>query len=298
MRIVYIGCIESSEQMLRQVLQVSGAEVVGIVTRRSSSFNADFASLKPLAEKYDIPCYIDTDNNQADLVSWIEERRPEVGYCFGWSYLLNPEVLSVPELGFVGFHPTKLPRNRGRHPIIWALALGLEETASSFFFMDEGADTGDLLSQRDVPIHWEDDARSLYDRLMDVAKEQISDFTPQLAAREYSREPQDDEEANYWRKRSRKDGEIDWRMSSSSVYNLVRALTHPYPGAHCTVNGGETKIWSAEVVDDEFEDIAHLEPGKVLASDSERVAVKCGEGVIEIQEHEFDEHPDEGDYLK
>jgi methionyl-tRNA formyltransferase len=232
------------------------------------------------------------------MASWIRERHPEVGYCFGWSYLLNPEVLSIPELGFIGFHPTKLPRNRGRHPIIWALALGLEETASSFFFMDEGADAGDLLSQRDVPIHWEDDAHSLYDRLMDVAREQVSTFTPQLAAREFSREPQDDEKANYWRKRSREDGEIDWRMSSSSVYNLVRALTHPYPGAHCTVSGHEIKIWSAEVVDDEFEDTGHLEPGKVLSSDAERVAVKCGKGVVEIQEHEFDELPDEGDYLR
>ncbi len=298
MRIVYIGCVESSERMLRQVLRIPEAEVVGIVTRRSSSFNADFASLEPLAEENDIPCYIDTDNNQADMASWIRERHPEVGYCFGWSYLLNPEVLSIPELGFIGFHPTKLPRNRGRHPIIWALALGLEETASSFFFMEEGADTGDLLSQRDVPIHWEDDARSLYDRLIDVAKEQISNFTPQLAAGEYSREPQNDAKANYWRKRSREDGEIDWRMSSNSVYNLIRALTRPYPGAHCIVNGHEVKIWSADVVDDEFEDVGHLEPGKVLPSDDERVAVKCGEGVVGIQEHEFDELPEEGDYLR
>ncbi|WP_251963769.1 formyltransferase family protein [Salinibacter ruber] len=284
--------------MLRQVLRIPEAEVVGIVTRRSSSFNADFTSLEPLAKENDIPCYIDTDNNQADMASWIYERRPEVGYCFGWSYLLNPEVLSIPELGIIGFHPTKLPRNRGRHPVIWALALGLEETASSFFFMDEGADTGDLLSQRDVPIYWEDDARSLYDRLIDVAKGQISVFTPQLAVREFLREPQDNEKANYWRKRSRADGKIDWRMSSSSVYNLVRALTRPYPGAHCTFSGHEMKIWSANVVDDEFEDIGHLEPGKVLASDAERVAVKCGEGVVAIQEHEFDELPDKGDYLQ
>lgn len=298
MRIVYIGCIESSERMLRQTLRVPEAEVVGIITRRASSFNADFASLEPLAEKNDIPCYIDTDNNQAELASWIQERRPEVGYCFGWSYLLDSGVLSVPELGFIGFHPTKLPRNRGRHPIIWALALGLEETASSFFFMDEGADSGDILSQRDVSIHWEDDARSLYDRLMDVARDQIATFTPQLAARDYPREPQNNEKANYWRKRSREDGEIDWRMSSKSVYNLVRALARPYPGAHCTAEEREIKIWSVDVVDDEFEDTGHLEPGKILASDTERIAVKCGEGVIEIQEHEFDKLPDEGDYLK
>jgi methionyl-tRNA formyltransferase len=298
MRIVFIGCVESSMRLLRRVLEVPEAKVVGIVTRRSSSFNADFRSLEPLADKHEIPCYIDTGNDQDEIADWIRARNPEVGYCFGWSYLLKPEVLALPELGFIGFHPTKLPQNRGRHPIIWALALGLDETASTFFFMDEGADTGDLLSQRDVPIHWEDDARDLYSRILNVAEEQVAAFTPQLAARKHQRKPQNDDEANYWRKRSYEDGEVDWRMSSTSIYNLIRALAPPYPGAHCTVNGAEVKLWAAKVADDEFDDVRHFEPGKVLASDADRIAVKCGEGVVALQEHEFDELPDNGGYLQ
>jgi len=298
MRLVFVGCVESSERLLRQVLQVPEAEVVGVVTRRSSSFNADFCSLEPIATKHDIPCYLDVGNDQAEMAEWIRDRRPEVGYCFGWSYLLKQELLDIPELGFVGFHPTKLPRNRGRHPIIWALALGLEETASSFFFMNEGADSGDLLSQEEVPIQWTDDARDLYDRILDVAEEQVSTFTPQLAGREHRRVPQDDDQANYWRKRSREDGEVDWRMSSSSVYNLIRALARPYPGAHCVGNGKEVKLWAARVVDEEFEDVQHLEPGKVLVANADRIAVKCGKGVVSIRDHEFDEIPDTGDYLQ
>jgi methionyl-tRNA formyltransferase len=298
MRIVFIGCIESSHRLLQRVLQVSEAEVVGVVTRRSSSFNADFHSLEPLADEHDIPCYIDTGNDQDEMASWMRERNPEVGYCFGWSYLLGQKILSLPDLGFVGFHPTKLPRNRGRHPIIWALVLGLEETASTFFFMNEGADSGDLLSQQDVPIRWDDDARILYDRILATAEEQVASFTPRLAVREHSREPQDEEKANYWRKRSYEDGEVDWRMSSASVYNLIRALARPYPGAHCMVDGKEVKLWAASVVDDQFENVDHLEPGKVLASGSERIAVKCGEGVVAVQEHEFDTIPDTGAYLK
>lgn len=298
MRIVFIGCVESSMHLLRRVLEVPEAEVVGIVTRRSSSFNADFRSLEPLADEHEIPCYIDTANDQDDLANWIRARNPEVGYCFGWSYLLNSDVLALPELGFVGFHPTKLPQNRGRHPIIWALALGLDETASTFFFMDEGADSGDLLHQRMVPIHWTDDARDLYDRILNVAVEQVAAFTPQLAAREHQRTPQNDDQANYWRKRSYEDGEVDWRMSSTSIYNLIRALAHPYPGAHCVVDGDEVKLWAADVVDDEFGDVRHLEPGKVLSAEGDRIAVKCGEGVVAILEHEFDVLPDPGDYLR
>ncbi|WP_263841476.1 methionyl-tRNA formyltransferase [Salinibacter sp.] len=253
--------------------------------------------MEPLAVEHDIPCYIDSGNDQDEIAAWILKRDPEVGYCFGWSYLLKPEILSIPELGFIGYHPAKLPRNRGRHPIIWALALGLEETASSFFFMDEEADSGDLLSQQVLPIHWEDEARDLYDRLLNVAEKQIATFTPQLAAREYRRIPQDDEKANYWRKRSYEDGQVDWRMSSTAIYNLIRALACPYPGAHCIVEGEEIKLWAADVINDEFEDVQHLEPGKVLAAGHDQVALKCGEGVVAIQEHEFEEIPDTGAYL-
>jgi methionyl-tRNA formyltransferase len=164
--------------------------------------------------------------------------------------------------------------------------------------MDEDADSGDLLSQRDVPIRWTDDARTLYDRILDTAAKQVAAFTPQLADRKHRRVPQNDDEANYWRKRSYEDGGVDWRMSSTSIYNLIRALARPYPGAHCMVDGDEMKLWGAKVVDDEFEDVSHLEPGKVLASEEDRIAVKCGEGVISIQEHEFDTVPDTGAYLR
>ena len=298
MRIVYIGCVESSEHMLQSVLRVPEAEVVGIVTRNASSFNADFRSLALPAEEHNIPCYFADENDQEKMATWIQERNPDVGFCFGWSYLLNTSILSIPNLGFIGYHPTALPHNRGRHPIIWALVLGLTETASSFFFMEVGADTGDLLSQQPVSIEETDNARTLYDRLMQVADEQIRSFVPDLASDQFSRTPQNDAEANHWRKRSKEDGEIDWRMSARSVYNLIRALTHPYPGAHCVFNGEEIKIWTSEVVSDQFQDVAHLEPGKVLASNANRICVKCGEGVVALTDHEFNVLPAANSYLR
>jgi methionyl-tRNA formyltransferase len=67
-------------------------------------------------------------------------------------------------MGVAGYHPTKLPMNRGRHPLIWALALRLKNSVSTFFFMNEGADSGDILSQVDFKILYQDDAQSLYDK--------------------------------------------------------------------------------------------------------------------------------------
>ena len=293
MRIVFIGTVEFSRDALSRCLNLK-ANVVGVVTRQSSIFNTDFADLAPLATKYDIPVLSAKDINTQESLAWIKEKRPDVIFCFGWSSLLKAEILSIPPLGVVGFHPAALPRNRGRHPLVWALALGLKHTASTFFFMDDSADSGDILSQESVPITYEDDARSLYDKVTNIALTQIDAFLPRLASGNATRVSQDHQQSNSWRKRGYEDGCIDFRMSSRAVYNLVRALAKPYFGAHLQQGKEDVKVWKAREVDYE---LGNLEPGKVLAVEKDGVLVKCGEGAILLTEHEFAQLPKPGDYL-
>lgn len=297
MNIVLIGCVEFSYMTLKHLLTLKDTKIVGIITRKKSAFNADFHSLEPLAVEKGIPCFFAIGNDQNDMVEWLIKLKPDVVYCFGWSYLLKEEILKIPRLGVIGFHPAALPKNRGRHPIIWALALGLKETASTFFFMDEGADSGDILSQKKVQIAIDDDALSLYRKLTAVAIGQISELTLQLAANGFPKIPQDNSKANYWRKRTKRDGEIDWRMSSMGIYNLVRALTKPYVGAHCIYGPEEIKIWKSEVLDAQFPDFDNIEPGKILQVDGRNMVVKCGEGALKLIEHEFNTLPKKGCYL-
>lgn len=294
MRIAFLGSVRYSRDFLRRLLELPGAEVVGVATREASSFNADFASLAPLAEAAGLPCLLVRGNDQAGLAAWLRGLAPDVAYCFGWSTLLRPEVLAIPRLGIVGFHPTALPANRGRHPLIWALALGLQETASTFFFLDEGADSGDILSQEPVAIGEEDDAGTLYARVTEVALRQIETFTAQLAAGTHPRTPQDHAQATTWRKRGRADGLVDFRMSARSIHNLVRALARPYVGAHCLYQGLEVKLWRTARVTGAPPD---REPGKVLAVEGERIVVKCGEEALALVEHEFPAPPAPGSYL-
>ncbi len=299
MRIVFIGCVDFSCALLGKVLTLPDAQVVGVVTRESSGFNADFCSLKLLADQANVPCFIDAGNRQDEMATWITALSPDVIFCFGWPYLLRNEILMLPALGVIGYHPTALPKNRGRHPIIWTLALGLTETASSFFFMDAGADSGDVLSQKELEVLEEDDAGSLYGRLEEIALNQVGEFTPLLANGNYPRIPQDHALANYWRKRGKSDGKIDWRMPARGIYNLVRALTKPYVGAHVEAAGLEIKVWCCQVLNAAYpqELIENLEPGRVLAANAEGLDIRCGQGVVRLTRHEFQTLPQVGAYL-
>ncbi len=160
--------------------------------------------------------------------------------------------------------------------------------------MDEGADTGDILSQRLVSIDYEDNAATLYDKITSTALNQIQEFIPQLSQGNFQRTPQNHTQANIWRKREKQDGKIDFRMSSRNVYNLVRALTRPYVGAHLEYNDQEVKVWKVEEHDYSQ---PNCEPGKVISAERDNLVVKCGDKSIRLIEHEFEQLPCAGDYI-
>jgi methionyl-tRNA formyltransferase len=276
MRIVFIGTVEFSRQMLEHLVSVE-ANIVGICTSKDNQFNSDFADLTDIALNAQIPIHLTNDINSNESINWIENLRPEVVFCFGWSRLLSAELINIPPKGVVGYHPSLLPANRGRHPLIWALALGLERTGSTFFYMNEKADEGEILSQQEITIRYDDNAGTLYNKISQIAKIQLAELLPLLESNNEPKRAQDNKEANIWRKRSDEDSKIDWRMSSRAIYNLVRALTFPYVGAHTLHKGSIYKIWKVSEFGPTNE---NLEPGKVISVEQGKIVVKCGEGGI------------------
>ncbi len=294
MNILFIGCVESSAVELELLIK-NKKNIVGIITKERSAINADFFDLAPIGERYNIPVHYAKNINSIETQVFIKEQKPDIAYCFGWSQIISKEILEIPRLGVIGTHPTKLPYNRGRHPIIWALCLGLDKTASTFFFMNEGADTGDIISQREIVINYSDYAQDLYDRITEAECEQILEFTEALENNIYMRKKQDLSVGNSWRKRGKQDGIIDWRMSSRAIYNLVRALSHPYIGAEFEYNNKTYKVWKCEeVIDASFENI---EPGKIIRYVSKNdFYVKAYDNIIHIFDCD-DFEAEEGVYL-
>ena len=294
MRIIFFGSVKFSKACLEKLIE-DKYNIVGICTLKESNFNSDFFDLSIIAKKEKISYIYYNNLDVNENIIWIENLKPDIIFCIGWSKILNELLLKIPKLGVVGYHPALLPANRGRHPIIWALNLGLEETGSTFFFMDRNADSGPIISQKKIIISQEDDAQSLYKKLVLTARSQISEFVPLLVSNKLFAFKQDHSKANYWRKRNFKDGIIDWRMSSVSIKNLIRSLTKPYDGAVFIYKEKIYRVWKSELIDNQK---INFEPGKILNVQGENeYIVKCGIGSIKIYKIEPEIILVKGEYL-
>jgi methionyl-tRNA formyltransferase len=279
MKVLFIGAVQFSYAVLQELLLIPEADVVGVCTLSQHHGHADHADLTLLARAANVPVVSNLHLHTPEVFEWIQSLQPDVIFCFGWSRLLKSKILNLAPLGVIGFHPAALPANRGRHPLIWALALGLKQTASTFFIMDEGADSGDIISQKIVAIYPSDDANALYQRITEIALTQLHDFVPNLAKGNYSRMRQNHAFSNNWRKRGMLDGEIDWRMPAVGIYNLVRALSRPYIGAHFLHQRREVKVWRCEPV---ICDLINIEPGKVIGVEDQAVLIKAGIDAVRL----------------
>jgi methionyl-tRNA formyltransferase len=160
--------------------------------------------------------------------------------------------------------------------------------------MDDGADSGDILSQTPINVSYEDDARSLYNKIATTAESQLEKLHDKLKCRKFTRSKQDDRQANYWRKRGEHDGVIRFNMSSTAIYNLVRALSKPYIGAHLIYDSNKVTIWKVKEMPCE---VSNIEFGKILAVPDNSIDIKCYDGSIRILEHEFNTLPKVGEYI-
>jgi len=286
MRVFFIGTVLFSRRMLEILIENKNIQIIGLATKSKSNFNSDHSDLSDLGTKNNIPFKYIKDINSDNNANWIKNLKPDVIFCLGWSSLLKKNILDIPPRGVIGFHPTELPYNKGRHPIIWALVLGLERTASTFFLMDEQADSGIILDQQKIEISINDDAQSLYNKITVNAEMQLNRIINDIITDSLKLKKQEKNSGNVWRKREKTDGRIDWRMRSIDIYNLVRALNKPYPGAYFEIEDIEIKVWKCNIP--EMRNTRNIEPGKVIKIENKTVLVKTGDGYILLVEHELD----------
>ena len=284
MRIIFIGCSKSSEALLKKCFNLK-LNIVGVCTKQTS-WNSDFCNLK---EKFknNTPFFYSKNINSSKSYNWIKNKNPDLIFCFGWSELLKKKILKLAKVASVGFHPTKLPKNKGRHAIIWTIALGLKKTASTFFLIqNEKADTGKIISQKQIIIKNNETSSSLYKKIITTSQKQlvnVINFFEKNKNKKKIKKFSKNYNENVWRKRNIEDGKIDWRMSASAIDRLIKALNYPYNYAHFNYNNKMIKVKECKVVNKKNnKNNSNLEPGKILIVKKDSFDIKCGEGVIRI----------------
>lgn len=288
MRIVFVGAVEFSRTTLEAVV-AAGGDVVAVLTLPTelAARHSDFVDLGAVADEHGIPVHRIRQIGAPETIELLRSLEPDIVFVFGWSQLIPATLLDLPRLGFVGTHPALLPQGRGRHPIVWTLVEGHERSGLTFFFLDEGADSGDILWQRAFDVTLEDDAASLYRKIEELAVVGIHEIVPRLEQGTVDRIPQDDTQATYWRKRDDADRRIDWTQPSLTIYNLVRALTHPYVGAITGTPDGDAIVWRSRLSDDPLGAAERAAPpGTILSESGGEIVVRTGDTALVLTDVE------------
>jgi methionyl-tRNA formyltransferase len=188
--------------------------------------------------------------NDPECIAAIREKEIDWLFIIGWSQIAGPEALAAPRRGALGIHPTLLPEGRGRAPIPWAILKGLKQTGVTLFKLDTGVDTGEILAQEVLPLVADETATTLYARVNEAHQTIIRNIWPDLTADRLTLRNQDETRATIWEGRKPEDGRITTVMPVEYVERLVRATTHPYPGAFFESESGKRiVIWGGRIGD-------------------------------------------------
>ncbi|MEQ4283744.1 bifunctional UDP-4-amino-4-deoxy-L-arabinose formyltransferase/UDP-glucuronic acid oxidase ArnA [Pseudomonas syringae] len=267
-----IGCVGL------QALLDAGYEIAAVFTHADAPKEKTFfGSVAQLCARHGIAVHAPEDPNHPLWVERIGKLAPDFIFSFYYRQLLGDSLLACAKKAALNLHGSLLPRYRGRAPANWVLVNGESETGVTLHQMVKRADAGPIVAQQRVSISATDTALTLHGKLRDAAADLLCETLPLLAAQgQLPATPQDESRATYFGRRTPADGLIDWSLPATQLYNLIRAVTQPYPGAFCPVGDNKLIVWTASV-DTSSNGEA---PGTVISHEPLRIA--CGEGSLVI----------------
>jgi methionyl-tRNA formyltransferase len=268
-----------------EALLKMGAPISALFTHRDDSHEEIWwQSCAELAARHGVPVH--TDESIEAVAPTIDTLKPSIIYSFSYRHLIPENVLELASHGAFNLHPSLLPAYRGRAPVNWVLVNGERETGVTLHHMVARADAGDIVGQREVAIDDSDNALTLYRKLVPLGVELIDELHPKIVAGTAPRRKMDIAKGSYFGRRKPEDGRIDWRWPARRIFNLVRAVTHPYPGAFCSVSGNKLLVWGAEIG---AENSTRGEPGEVVREMADgALEIAAGEGSVIVKVVQFE----------
>jgi len=249
-RIIWLSANKFGYEILKEAvrLKLPGSSIDAIATLAEDSGTVMYDGI-PEKEwhSFGLPVYAIRNINED--VQVIKKLQPDIVVMCGWRQIIGKDVMAVPKAGFVGFHPTLLPKGRGPAPIINTILNGENHSGVTMFYVDDSLDGGDVVGQEPFDITADDYASDVYEKVIEAGKKLVKKFLPLLVEGKAPRIKQDESKATQFGKRSLKDNEIDLRDSPETIQRKIRALSKPYRGAYIKVGDKKLVIWKAELAD-------------------------------------------------
>ncbi|MBK3438304.1 MULTISPECIES: bifunctional UDP-4-amino-4-deoxy-L-arabinose formyltransferase/UDP-glucuronic acid oxidase ArnA [Pseudomonas] len=272
-----------------EALLATGYQIAAVFTHADDpKENTFYGSVAQLCARHGIPVHAPEDANHPLWVERVAKLNPDFIFSFYYRNLLGEALLATARQGAFNLHGSLLPKYRGRAPANWVLVNGETETGVTLHRMVKRADAGAILAQQKVMIERSDTGLTLHAKLREAATQLLRDALPQLAKGTLSETAQDESQATCFGRRTPADGKLVWSKPAEELFNLVRAVTQPYPGAFCAVGEHKLIVWQAEVLKGN----EGQAPGRVISVNPLRIA--CGEDSLVIH---FGQRNDHGLYL-
>lgn len=282
LRIIFAGTPDFAARHLQALLD-SEHQVIAVYSQpdrpagRGQQLQA--SPVKQLALAHQIPVYQPKSLKKSKAQAELANLNADLMVVVAYGLILPAVVLQTPKLGCINVHGSLLPRWRGAAPIQRALWAGDSDTGVTIMQMDEGLDTGSMLSKVSLPIEPTDTSATLYDKLADVGPKALLEALTDLPTLQQQAVTQDDNVANYAEKLSKEEALIDFQKPAAALEREIRAF-NPWPVSYLQIGAQQLKIWQARV------EAAHANttPGTVLSADKKGIAIATAEGVLVLQQ--------------
>jgi methionyl-tRNA formyltransferase len=262
-----------------EALLAAGAPIVAVFTldpalARERSTSPAYAEV---CERFSVPLIVITGLNEPRTLAILESLNVDVVFVMGWPQTIRPAALRIPRLGMIGAHPGLLPRYRGGAPVHWAMIRGEKEAGNTLLWLADRPLAGDIIDQTAFPITPYDTSAAVFSEVARSNRDMLLRLLPRLLAGERPGVPQPPtEEPPLLPRRRAADGRVRWSRPSRAIYDFIRALTHPYPGAFSRIDGRCWRIWKAALPPADLTASGHP-PGEVVGPVVSPVSEACGE---------------------
>ena len=285
MRVVVLGYQEIGYICLEELVNF-GADVACLFTHEDDPGEEIwFRRPAAVAAAHNIPIYTPDNIRDEKWIKIIGDAAPDFIFSFYYRHMVPRAILDIPRVAALNLHGSLLPKFRGRAPANWVLVKGESTTGITLHRMVEKPDAGDIVAQKEIAIAFDDDINDVYRKMTGAARDLMRETLPRLADGTFESRPQTGE-SSYYGGRKPEDGRINWQDDAITIYNLTRAVTHPYPGAFTSSEGKRVFVWKSYPETG----AGNTAPGTVVSV--KPFVVATGKGLLEIKRAQREGDPE------